>query len=310
MEMKKGILGEMIAKYRKEEGITQEELGRAVGVSTQAVSRWECGGTPDVELLPEIADRLHVSVDALFGRDGGEAVDIGKLLQQKLLHTPKEHCMEEMLEYIRIMQQTAFVNHTPELYSVFELLSLQVKDRSAEEHPEQIPSRMILNNEQGCMIYGTVKDRQFALVFPEPENGWASAMKETGEYVRFFTLLAKPHYLEMLIDMDMRKADEHFTARLAAARLGISEEEAERILDDLTEHMMAEQLTVADENGMLRIYRKGVETNLTIFLLFCEELMRSSGTMYMNADIRRKPMLAEHPGTKSLIPKWTIRDGT
>ena len=68
--MKKSTLGESIARFRRQAGITQEELGRGVGVTTQAVSRWECGGTPDVELLPAIADRLHVSVDALFGRDG------------------------------------------------------------------------------------------------------------------------------------------------------------------------------------------------------------------------------------------------
>ena len=68
-------IGTRIADYRKRLGITQEELGRAAGVSTQAVSRWECGGTPDVALLPAIADRLGVSVDALFGR-GGSAAEV------------------------------------------------------------------------------------------------------------------------------------------------------------------------------------------------------------------------------------------
>src|SRR5699024_3142268 len=67
-------IGAHIARYRKAAGLTQEELGQAVGVSTQAVSRWECGGTPDVALLPSIADRLGVSIDALFGREvsGGD----------------------------------------------------------------------------------------------------------------------------------------------------------------------------------------------------------------------------------------------
>ncbi len=37
------LIGEQITRYRKERGLTQEELGRAVGVSTQAVSRWENG---------------------------------------------------------------------------------------------------------------------------------------------------------------------------------------------------------------------------------------------------------------------------
>ena len=46
------ILGEQIARYRKALGMTQEDLGRAVGISAQAVSRWECGGAPDVTLQP------------------------------------------------------------------------------------------------------------------------------------------------------------------------------------------------------------------------------------------------------------------
>ena len=54
--MKKTNLGETIYKLRKQRGITQEELGRAVNVSTQAVSKWEHGGSPDAEMLPLLAD--------------------------------------------------------------------------------------------------------------------------------------------------------------------------------------------------------------------------------------------------------------
>ena len=41
------LIGEQITRYRKGRNLTQEELGKAVGVSTQAVSRWENGGAPD-----------------------------------------------------------------------------------------------------------------------------------------------------------------------------------------------------------------------------------------------------------------------
>ena len=43
--MDNNLIGAQITKFRKAAGLTQEELGRAAGVSTQAVSRWECGGT-------------------------------------------------------------------------------------------------------------------------------------------------------------------------------------------------------------------------------------------------------------------------
>lgn len=64
------ILSERIAELRRERGLTQEQLGQPLGVSAQAVSKWEKGGAPDVELLPALADQLGVTVDALFGREG------------------------------------------------------------------------------------------------------------------------------------------------------------------------------------------------------------------------------------------------
>ncbi len=45
------ILSERIAALRKERGLTQEQLGRLVGVSYQAVGKWEKGGAPDIEML-------------------------------------------------------------------------------------------------------------------------------------------------------------------------------------------------------------------------------------------------------------------
>lgn len=56
-------------KYRTQKGLTQEQLGQLLGVTTQAVSKWERGGTPDAELLPDISQALGVSIDALFGRE-------------------------------------------------------------------------------------------------------------------------------------------------------------------------------------------------------------------------------------------------
>ena len=61
-------IGMQIAKLRKENNVTQDELAKKLDVSAQAVSKWENGGAPDLELLPRIADYFGVSVDYLFGR--------------------------------------------------------------------------------------------------------------------------------------------------------------------------------------------------------------------------------------------------
>ena len=67
-------IGSNIAALRKEKGITQEELANALGVSAQAVSKWENNSScPDVSLLTVIADYFGVTVDALL-RSGAEEI--------------------------------------------------------------------------------------------------------------------------------------------------------------------------------------------------------------------------------------------
>ena len=64
------ILGEKIAAFRKQNNITQEALAQKLGVTNQAVSKWESDQCcPDVTLLPKIADIFGISIDTLFGRD-------------------------------------------------------------------------------------------------------------------------------------------------------------------------------------------------------------------------------------------------
>ena len=61
-------IGKNIAKYRKAKGLTQEELGAKLGVTNQAVSKWESEvSMPDVMLLPEIANALNITLDDLYG---------------------------------------------------------------------------------------------------------------------------------------------------------------------------------------------------------------------------------------------------
>ena len=65
MDIKK--VGEQIAALRKAKGITQSELGERIGVSFQAVSKWERGETlPDTAILPDLANILETTVDFIL----------------------------------------------------------------------------------------------------------------------------------------------------------------------------------------------------------------------------------------------------
>lgn len=63
-------LGENLKKLRAEKELTQEALANLLGISGQAVSKWERGESyPDITLLPAIAALFGVSVDSLLGVD-------------------------------------------------------------------------------------------------------------------------------------------------------------------------------------------------------------------------------------------------
>ena len=60
-------IGKRIAHLRKEKGLTQEELAQHMGISPQAVSKWENDQTcPDISALPRLSKLLGVTVDELL----------------------------------------------------------------------------------------------------------------------------------------------------------------------------------------------------------------------------------------------------
>ncbi len=64
------IIGEKLKKLRRNRDLTQEEVATHLGISFQAISKWERGdGYPDITMLPTLANYFNISVDELIGMD-------------------------------------------------------------------------------------------------------------------------------------------------------------------------------------------------------------------------------------------------
>lgn len=84
-------IGSKIAQYRKEKGLTQETLAQLIGVTNQAVSKWESDQCcPDIQILPKLADIFDVSVDALFDREAVNATTNSSPSEDHHETVPKE----------------------------------------------------------------------------------------------------------------------------------------------------------------------------------------------------------------------------
>ena len=68
--MDNNVIGQNIAKWRRDKGLTQDQLAEQLSVSAQAVSKWENDvSMPDITMLPKLAEIFGVTIDQLFSRE-------------------------------------------------------------------------------------------------------------------------------------------------------------------------------------------------------------------------------------------------
>ncbi|MFR8066315.1 MAG: helix-turn-helix domain-containing protein [Acutalibacter sp.] len=88
----KVLLAQKLREFRKKQGLTQEQLAEAMGVTVGAVSKWESGSsTPDVSLVLELADFFETSVDVLLGYTQQSASLEDSVCRLRELRTQKDY---------------------------------------------------------------------------------------------------------------------------------------------------------------------------------------------------------------------------
>lgn len=81
-------IGKFIAECRKNNDLTQEQLGEKLGVTSKSISRWENGKTmPDLSLLKPLSDELGISLNELLSGEKIKEKDYPEKLEENIIKT-------------------------------------------------------------------------------------------------------------------------------------------------------------------------------------------------------------------------------
>lgn len=289
-------LNDNIARFRKAAGLTQEALGKRVGVSTQAVSKWEGGGMPDPALLPALADALGTTIDSLFGRDGGAYKPMEELLDAEIANTPQEKRLQRIDTLCWAMFQSVMCHETLYGHSVSDIVrGLQF---AQEQRDNYLP---FYRSKEGLQMFSLAGNIPFYLLMPEPKQGYHAMLYNTESYERLFSLLARPNRFRVLVYLEC--VERGFTPGYLGKQLGITAREAEESLEDLRDHALCYRQELDTEEGLQKIYGKRDNLNLLPLLLTAGFLMNDPMDV-IQFDVRRGPMLAGTLGEGNPKGKW------
>lgn len=239
-------MNDIIAKLRRDAGYTQEQLANMIGVSAQAVSKWEKGTTmPDIMLLPIIAEVFDKDIDYLFGREKDRAEAV---IRKENVHEEVYNLFFEMLQNFWGCAES----------------KKEVK-KKAEECREYIKKHndtqtMILGN---CEGNGVFADCNIALAFNKEKNEIKDLFNDDDAFI----------FLKRFTDGETKNVyrfitgnrGRSFTSAFIAAKCGIEIAAADRALDNLLRMNLIGRTDLDTEEGTVYLYGSfAVHKNLLI----------------------------------------------
>ena len=265
-------MGKNIAYFRKSKGYTQEELGQKIGVTNQAVSKWESETSmPDIMILPRIANALNVTLDDLFAeRIIKTSTQESKFFNEEAVHNFPKDAQAVIID--SLCQQTNLVN-----CNTWEFLKAE-QNPSTKKYDQirQLYTMCCLSDTAGAafvsntltMIDSGIKPTDIGSIFDTPEV--ASGIKKLSDpNVRQVLSHICNEYFQSTAPFDHKNL-EYFTMEIRpnelSRHLGISSDDILEALEKLISLHIAE-LETNDGTRYLLHKIKAIEAAVTFRLI-------------------------------------------
>lgn len=255
-------IGKQIASLRKEKGVRQEELAKFVGVSAQAVSKWENGGVPDVELLPKIADFFSVSIDRLFNRSISDS-NLQSALMKKIIETPDNQKIKVAFDLCWDIERA--------LYPYYKYID---KD-SIEDYAEEFDGKGVyssIKRNDGFTLMGISDCHKYFLLVPDPRSTNEAYFGEI-DYPAFFKDMSDRTFFDACVFLNQRDANKAFTPMLLVKNLGIDAQKADEILKTLEKYHLVYTSQIEMDDELKTVYRFSPTPSFVALLIFAREII-------------------------------------
>ncbi|MCH5340210.1 MAG: helix-turn-helix transcriptional regulator [Acetatifactor sp.] len=272
-------VGTVIAKLRKEKSITQEELASRVGVSSQAVSKWENGGMPDAELLPRIADFLEVSIDTLFGRSLKDQCDFAQVITAQFEDKNEDQKIQTMFKMCWEMEKAMFY---PGKSESLEEIRQSIGDGN------QTYSSIVCDS--GFTRVGIGNRLPYFLLVPESKDK-EKAFFDGIDYTAFFKDFSDQNVFDAMVMLNKRKNRKAFTDNLLVKKMDIDKDTAADIIRILQKYRLIHVTQIEMDDEEQEIYTFNPTPSFIALLIFAREMIdRPSNFSYYMGN-RNQPYL-------------------
>lgn len=275
------IIGKQIKKYRVAKNITQEQLGQLVGVTTQAVSKWERGSTPDAELLPALSQVLCVSIDTLFGREEETLVST---LARKISSMPNKEAFKFAFGICWAME----IGLRQDENMPDDILNTFIDYSAVSSDKADYTAKMVYDN--GIATARLSQDWHHFFLMSEPKNGIKAQLSDTETLRQVFEIFADKRMISIIFYMYSR-LNTPIATSLISKNTGIDTEEVDKCMKVLCDNRLATRSIVATADGERFTYMFHQESSVIPLLCIADEIAKKDFHDVIGAFERTKPLL-------------------